>query len=326
MKRILHRTILRGEALWDSRRKRNREINSPYIDPFIGYSTPQGIHLRGRVLDGKPLVEPVEPGTKWENIRQMTRRFVTSELPGVTVEIGDLTTATTDEEGYFSVDLPLRGAAITEIVASLPDHGVSVALPVMITPDSAVRGIISDIDDTVIRTDAFSLARNLWNTLTGDVASRVVFDDSKALLEWLHDGINPVFYVSSSPWNLHSYLVELFRRNGVIAGPLFLRDFGIDENKFIKSSHGEHKLAMIDTILAANPALRFVLMGDTGQHDPEVYYRAIGKHPGRFTHALFRIPGQGLDEFDSDYIGKIHDLGVAVFAGRDFGPADKIFA
>lgn len=318
MKDILHKTAIKAENLWDSLPFGDQAVKSAYIDPFIGYSTPQGIRVRGRVLDGKPSVEPEKPGSAWENIRQMAQRFITNEISGAEVVIAGKGTKS-DEEGYFAIDLPELADGASSVSARLPEHGVEVPLPVILTNPVARFGTISDIDDTLIETEAFSLARNIFNTMTGDAASRVVFDDSKSLLTLLSDGgVNPVFYVSSSPWNLHSFLIELFRRNNVVAGPLFLRDLGIDEDKFIKGTHGSHKLSMIDTILEANPGLAFYLIGDTGQHDPGVYLSAIEKYPGRFKAALFRIPDKGLDPEDEDSITKIEAAGIPVYSGQDF--------
>jgi phosphatidate phosphatase APP1 len=50
----------------------------------------------------------------------------------------------------------------------------------------------------------------------------------------------------------------------------------------------EHKLASIATILATYPARRFVLLGDSGQQDPEIYYQATLDHPGRIAAVYIR--------------------------------------
>lgn len=317
MKRLLHSGAIFAEKVWD-RRPGRRTPASPYIDPFIGYSAPDHIVARGRVLDGKPVADDVPADSSlWSNFRNMVARFLTRELPAVEVRVGSVT-ALTDEEGYFSVELPRPAAGLSQVEARLTAFNREVLLPVIETHPDARRGVISDIDDTLIRTDAWSVWRNIYTTLTGNVATRHVFPDSVALVRRLHAGVNPVFYVSSSPWNLHAFLVRLLDRDGLVRGPLFLRDLGISETQFIKGTHGDHKGQMIDKILSANPALSFVLIGDTGQHDPEIYHAAIQRHSGRFTKAYFRIPGQGLDPDDHTWIGRIRELGVDAEAVTDF--------
>lgn len=316
MKGLLHKTAILAERVWDLVRPA-RKPTSPYIDPFIGYAAPQGIHLRGRVLNGKPVADLPADSSAWSNLRNMIARFVTHELPDMEVAVDGATTRT-GEEGYFSLDLPLPADRRAAFEANLPGHDARVELPVVIPHRDAKFGIISDIDDTLISTQAWSLARNIFNTMTGNAASRQVFPDAVAFLEHLHAGVNPVFYVSSSPWNLHAFLLEIFRRNNLIEGPLFLRDLGISEDKFIKGTHGAHKGEMIGKILEANPGLDFVLMGDTGQHDPEVYHAAIKRYPDRFKNAWFRIAGRSLEEEDRRWMEKIRELGVEAKAVEAF--------
>ena len=111
------------------------------------------------------------------------------------------------------------------------------------------------------------------------------------LLDRLSEGgRNPVFYVSSSPWNLHHFLEAVFDRAGLVPGPMFLRDLGITADP-AENSHGGHKGAAIDTLMEANPELPFWLLGDTGQHDAEIYLDAARRHPGRVLRVALREPG-----------------------------------
>jgi phosphatidate phosphatase APP1 len=93
--------------------------------------------------------------------------------------------------------------------------------------------------------------------------------------------------VSSSPWNLHGFLDAFLRRAGLPTGPLFLRDLGVDETMFIQGSHDAHKRAAIEELLALHDT-SFVLVGDTGQHDPEIYRSIVASHPGRIEAVLLR--------------------------------------
>jgi len=136
----------------------------------------------------------------------------------------------------------------------------------------------------------------------------------------LHSSINPVYYVSSSPWNLHGFLNEIFERAGLIRGPKFLRDLGISDRKFITNTHGQHKGDAIDEILAANPDLPFILLGDTGQHDAHAYYDAIQRHPGRFQQIILRTPNLNLSESNQEWIEKIKATETPIYVGADYLP------
>ena len=289
------------------------------IETYVGYATPEHLVVRGRVL-ARRTGSPVEPGQgRLENISEMLRLFLTAEVPGVPVTCEGVAVKT-DEEGYFRLELP-RGAAEGWEERRVEAGGASAVARIYVPSPDAAFGIISDIDDTMMHTGAHALRSNLWNSLTGNYQTREVFSDAVALMQRFEAGErNPVFFVSSSPWNLYAFLRRVFGRNGLPLGPMFLRDYGIDDTKFITSTHGDHKGEAIDTILAANPGLPFVLIGDTGQHDAHVYRDAIHRHPGRVKEVIFRTP---VEEFDAEIVERIREIeaeGVPVHVGPDYFP------
>ncbi len=327
-KLALTRTIWRIETAVD-RLRPNASADNAVIEPYIGYSTPDGLVARGRVLMSRTGSKPTPGQGRLRNFRQVIARFITREVPGVTIRAYDTgISAISDEEGYFTLHLPNPcDGGMTDIAAEIDGRAASrVDLPVTVTNPAATFGVISDVDDTMMRTGAYSLALNLWTTFTGNSMTREVFPDAVELIARLHVGRNPVFYVSSSPWNLHDFLERVFDRAGLVRGPFFLRDLGIDKDQFITKSHGSHKGSAIDTIFAANPELSFVLIGDTGQHDAEVYFDAAKRHPGRVRRIILRAPGPGADELDKRFALEAARLGIDVSIGRDYRTLKRIIA
>jgi phosphatidate phosphatase APP1 len=99
---------------------------------------------------------------------------------------------------------------------------------------------------------------------------------------------NPVFYLSSSPWNLYGFLAAFIEHRGFPRGPLLLRDLlGGDEER----SHRSHKGERIDEILELHPQLGFVLLGDSAQDDMHIYLEAVRRHPGRIMAVYIRDIG-----------------------------------
>jgi phosphatidate phosphatase APP1 len=98
---------------------------------------------------------------------------------------------------------------------------------------------------------------------------------------------------------------------------MFLRDLGLAGTR----GHKDHKGAAVDAILAANPGLPFVLIGDTGQKDAFVYRDAIARHPGRIERVILREPVVGAPQASLDAIAEIQAAGVACHHARDFGAA-----
>jgi len=311
-----------GERVFDKLRPQ-RTYGDAEIDPYFGHADPDHIILRGRVLSRRPIKAAEEldaSSSRWANFKAMMALFRTQEIPNVTISCMGRETQS-DEEGYFELSLP-RGdkqSGWLDLSVSFGDRGHNAELTALLPSSEAKYGIISDIDDTLIKTDAWSLRRNLWNSLTGNVRSRHVFPDAIALIRQLHHGVNPVFYVSSSPWNLHGFLTEIFDRAGLVRGPKFLRDLGISENKFISGGHGQHKSQAIDEILAANPNLTFVLLGDTGQHDAQVYHDAVIRHPQRIRQIILRAPKPGLSKTNKIWVEKILDTQTPIFVGESYG-------
>jgi phosphatidate phosphatase APP1 len=106
-----------------------------------------------------------------------------------------------------------------------------------------------------------------------------------------------VFYVSSSPWNLYDLLDDFLALRGFPAGPLFLRDWGIRSPEGGLRDHHTHKLATIKRLLEVYPRLPFLLIGDSGQSDPEIYAEVVRSAPGRvravYIRDVSRTPERG---------------------------------
>ncbi|HEY5799995.1 MAG TPA: App1 family protein, partial [Burkholderiaceae bacterium] len=82
----------------------------------------------------------------------------------------------------------------------------------------------------------------------------------------------------SSPWHLYDPLREFLRVQGLPAGPLLLKELGLRQ-LFGPGRHSNHKLETIERIVATYPAMQFVLIGDSGEHDPEIYSEVVRRHP-----------------------------------------------
>ena len=317
IKRFLHSAALRGERFADQmfhRTGKGREI-----DPYIGYATVDHIILRGRVLSELQHSTPLDGQSKITNLRQVIRMFITDEVRDATVRCGDVT-AQSDEEGYFTLTLPrdARSGWSTEYV-HVDGRSDAVPCPVFVPAADAKFIVISDIDDTMLETGAYSLLRNLYTSFTGNSATRRIFPDAVDLMNTLsQNGRNPVFYVSSSPWNLHDFLADIFVNTKLVRGPMFLRDLGLSKTKFITEGHGNHKGASIDHILRANPNLPAILLGDTGQHDAQIYREVIERHKDRILAIGLRTPGPGLDAQDHGDLEALKTTDVMLLAEPDF--------
>ncbi len=303
--RAVRHLAIEAERQWDGARMRRRGGQIPEdfrIVPYLGMGSPGRAIVRGRVLDNPEPTDAIDGEGAWAATRRTASRFLTHELPGVPLRlrVGTAEAETTsDGEGYFTFDLKLPDSdcvdpwTIGQIGLAGEYRGLTDAhiTPVQIrVPGPGARfGIVSDIDDTILHTGAQRVVAMIRQTLVGSELTRTPFIGAPELYRALarqrspHD--NPVFYVSSSPWNLHGFLRAFLIHRGFPLGPLLLRDLlGTDVNR---STHS-HKAERIDEILSLHPELPFVLLGDSGQHDPEIYADAVRRHPGRFLAVYIR--------------------------------------
>lgn len=309
--RLAHQTAATVEERFDELRYEMHErlgrTDPIVIQPYRGFGTEKKLRVWGRVLEDEGIHEATDRDSIWKNLLASYRRFESDEVPGVRVRAryaGAEQVALTDEEGYFDLylepteELPadrLWHEVDVELLDDVqPGRGpVQAKAPVLVPPVEAAFGVISDVDDTILKTDATNLMAMARLTFLRNAHTRLPFEGVAAFYRALEkgpggDGANPIFFVSSSPWNLFDFLADFCDLHGIPRGPLLLRDLGLDRNKFIKAGHHTHKLAQIEHVLATYPDLPFVLIGDSGQEDPEIYQQVIKDFPGRVRVAYIR--------------------------------------
>ncbi|RYY12539.1 MAG: DUF2183 domain-containing protein [Cytophagaceae bacterium] len=294
-----------------------------HLDVYRSYGTPHRFYLKGRLLADRGLTPQTEADSPWRNFQAMYRRFNSREIPGARIRVtlpGGLDTyVTTDRSGYYTLalDPPQLPAPIDYLwypvpvqLSELPErfrglHGtVRGTAQVLIPPATAEFGVISDLDDTVIVTRATHLLRMLRTVLFRNAYSHEPLAGVAAFYQALLHGQsgrpdNPFFYVSSSPWNLYDVLEDFLRLHNIPLGPLLLRDSLLSGPKTLPgdvssgndSLHHGHKLRAIKQLLDTYPALPFVLLGDSGQHDADIYAEVARQHPGRIRIIYIRDVG-----------------------------------
>jgi phosphatidate phosphatase APP1 len=227
--------------------------------------------------------------------RRSPRTGVSAEVAGAKVRamFRDAVVETVaDDEGHFQVRLESAlvdpASLWHEVGLMLAGGETPIAGHVMVPPPDARFGIISDIDDTIVQTGATSLKQMIRTVLLQNAAMRMPFEGVGDLYRALHAERNPLFYVSSGPWNLYDLIHDYMELQGIPHGPIFLQDWGLDEATLITRPHEEHKMAGIQSLLDYYPTLPFVLIGDSGQHDPEIYLRVIQANRGRISLAIIR--------------------------------------
>lgn len=306
---LFRRILGESEALFDwakYRLRRRRQAGQFHIQAYRGHGNDAELFVSGRVFEGFPVPPAAEGDATLRNLWHTVRRLGSDEVPAAQVRAsldGVSRTALADDEGFFRVELPITTrpgvgevwrVVELELMDPLPPAGPVRVEGLSIVPPAEARfGVISDIDDTVVRTDVANLLRMLRLVLLTNAHTRLPFAGVAAFYRALHEGAagnftNPVFYVSSSPWNFYDLLTEVFEVHDIPVGPLFLKDYGIARDLILSRGHEEHKIVAIEHILDTHPKLPFVLIGDSGQKDPEIYREAVRRYPGRVEAIYIR--------------------------------------
>jgi phosphatidate phosphatase APP1 len=269
------------------------------ILPYLGYGTPKKLTICGRVLEDEGFRPAADADSRWRNLIRFWKRLESDEVPGARVRARG-TEAVTDREGYFHLELEGSfRAGWNKVPLELLHPARARAMGRVLVPAKKARfGLISDIDDTVVYSNVTRKLRMILTAAFSNARTRKPFKGVAAFYRALHAGVNPVFYVSKSPWNLFAPIVEYLEVQGLPEGPVLLRDFGLRPEK-------EHKRKTIEAILNTYPALKFVLSGDSGEQDPEIYAGIVRRFPERIRAIYIR-------SVDLKRVGKIERLAAEV--------------
>ncbi|RVT90441.1 App1 family protein [Sphingomonas crocodyli] len=337
---LLHAAALSLEGIIDGVTRRLPVRAEPRVRmlAYAGFRNARELSVSGRIVR---FAEPLDPDEGFlARLRAMLAIYISHELADVPVRLdhsaGRYDTLS-DDEGYFHFSIPINEAlpAVTRweaVTLTTPDHVMqapSVDVPVLAPGTDDHWGVISDIDDTIIETGATNFFRNWRRVLVDRPQDRLAVPGAASLYGLIagqhRSPTRPFFYVSSSPWNLYGFLADFMMRNAIPHGPMFLKDIGVDTSKFITTGHVAHKLGAIRKILAFYPDHRFLLMGDNGQKDVEIYAQVVRDYPERIGAVLIRDVFGVCDKGAvAEQLTAIRSIGLPVYCARDFEQATTI--
>ena len=310
-KKVIAGTVSNAEDQFDLLKYRLRERlggRSPIsILPYRGYGRPEQLYLKGRVLEERGIGAAGDNDSLWDNLLNMYKRFKSNEIPQAKVSVrfqGAEQEISSDLEGYFEAwvepvqPLQAEGGWVRLDLELL--HPIREGHPparaqgqVLVPPSTAHFGVISDVDDTIVRTDASNLLRMARKVFLGNARTRLPFPGVAAFYRALRNGTgsdgNPLFFVSSSPWNLYDLLEQFFKVENIPSEHvIFLRDWGLSESELLPTRHASFKAQIIQHIIDFYPEMPFILIGDSGQEDPEIYSQIVENYPQRILAVYIR--------------------------------------
>ena len=262
---------------------------TPAVTPFPGYGGVDWLRVLGRVL-----IVPVAPRSRrgeyegvrgWRSFAAVPVGFaqVTITIAGVTHEV------VADRGGVIDTVLPARLEPGWQTLTMSVEGGEPVETRVFVVGPEVRFGVVSDVDDTVMVT---ALPRPLlaaWNSFVVDEHARQPVAGMAVLMERLVRDTPgaPVIYLSTGAWNVAPTLIRFLRRHLFPPGAILLTDWGPTHDRWFRSGK-DHKLANLRRLASEFPQVTWLLIGDDGQHDDEIYTTFASESPGQVAAVAIR--------------------------------------
>jgi phosphatidate phosphatase APP1 len=252
---------------------------------YTGYGSQSRLRVLARVIvTADPAVASSSGREEVWLSRRGWRNFFT--LPGVNRAVqvsvgGRVTDALTDRDGYVDITVARHGLAPGwHHVGIRAGDSEPTEAPVLIIGDDVRFGIISDIDDTIITTYLPRPMLAAYNSLVLAESARVPVTGMSAMYATIlrqHPGA-PLLYLSTGSWSTQPFLERFIARHGYPAGPMLLTNWGPTNTGWFRSGP-DHKRITLAALARDFPQVRWLLVGDDGQHDPAIYAEFAIKHP-----------------------------------------------
>ena len=274
---------------------------------YRGYGHATHAQVYGRAQENRGVGPSGAEDSTIENLFNTYRRADSNPLQHAEVVVTHASATkavTADDEGFFSARLELASPETSD--DAWREYTVDLLSPArpgvdrargkgeIRTPQKSARfGVISDIDDTVIQSHVSNFLQAARTVMLGNARTRLPFPGVAGFYQALEQGAsgkenNPIFYVSSSPWNIYDMIVEFMDLQKIPKGPVLLRDWDIGIGALRSTRHFDHKGDAIRGIMNTYPELPFILIGDTSQHDPEIYRQIVAEFPDRVPAIYIR--------------------------------------
>ena len=261
----------------------------PQVLLFPAVGAPTSVTVQGRVLKDR--------GTSGSNVlSQNLRRLTAGDWDGAPVEVslaGSVIKTRTDHDGVFEATFTLSAKqalkpGFEEVIAKAP--GAAAVGAVRILDPHAPFLVISDFDDTLSVSNVLSTRGLLKSALLQSAATLPAVPGMSDLYGCLVDGNTPspgLAVVSGSPHQYASRITGFLWRNGFPFAGVYPRDFGLRTLR-------DYKQPVIRKLMESAPQ-KVILIGDSGEHDPEVYAQIRKEFPDRVLAIYIHDVGRAED-------------------------------
>lgn len=321
---------------------RNEADPEVQLYPTIGYPIANGsfwrVQIQGRISQTAPasfgkrlmlrgLIRALNLPTQvseGELFRERVRGFISAPISGsrVQVELAGqqyVLRRKSKSSGLFSgrLDIPAKQLQNFRTYGSLPrqidnansdciqkwDVGLGQVCSQVFLAERRGTSVITDIDDTIKITEVNSRRRMLLRTFAESFDA--IDGMATAYRKWADQGAL-FHYVSSSPWQLYGAIDQFLIGEKFPPGSMHLKWFRLRDELFKRWQiiRRKSKGGVIKNLMKRLPGRSFVLVGDSGERDPEIYAKLASKFPAQVARICIRqIEANPLDP---DRLNKIY--------------------
>ncbi len=300
----------------------------PILKLYRGYANEQELIVMGHVLKSAEIPDYDFQNKSLKNAATIIKMYRNKTVANADVflELGPTKIHTrTLNDGYFKFCIPLEQMTTYGWI----DYKVSLrylneeitSIGSYVRPHKGNIGVISDIDDTFLISHTKNPLKKLFVLLFHNLNDRKVFEDVVAHYQALSTAgrnekseNNAFFYVSSSEWNLYSFMIKFTKLHEFPKAVLLLKDIktNLREVFFPGKRNHNHKFDKIKHILEFYPNLKYILLGDDSQQDSFLYETICKIFPLTVVAVYIRQSGSQKKENISKVLKNLEDLNVAV--------------
>lgn len=294
---------------------------------YLSYGNNSAVRVLGRVVKKNPITNFSLMQSRKKHFVDVIKLFSTKKRAHVPltyfkgVQEGLFNS---NDQGHFSHIIDIHDNPQLEL--KLNNKKVPIEF---IRPTSKTKKlIISDIDDTIIKSRATSMTSLVLKVLFYPLAKREAFQEAAAFYHQLQKGENQqqenlIMYLSSSTWTLYPMLLSFIKENNFPIGPLLLQNIKSEKKKKGAKRH-QHKIDRIVELIEFYPDLKLQLIGDAGQRDAAIYLEIAKKFPNKIDFILIRYTWWTKKQGDyTDYLAKASELGVKMIYFHNLNEVPK---
>lgn len=297
-----------------------------FIVVYDGWGTPTSFAVSGRVLEDQDERAPDKAASETVNLIENFKALESDEIRFADLQInvgGTSYSATSDDDGNFKLQVKNLPTALALQPGLVPVSVTVTKVPGRNTAKLKIRegqgsiyiyddkmpftAIVSDVDDTIVKTYVTDKRKLIGAVLLKNAHQLEPVDGAAAAYQRAKSsGVSGYFYLSGSPQNFYLRIQSYLSHQKFPAGPLLLKNLG-DDNM---TKQLGYKLERLEGLLQVLPSMNVIVIGDSGEHDPEIFAELKKKHPDRVVGIVIRkTPGSnvtasrfvGMTTFDDVY-------------------------